>query len=106
MLVVQVLTCVYVFKQLISIYSCIRARIGLIFIKCVNVPVRLLQRQSSGSTVHSFNQGEIREKLQAFPGGSIDLLKQESGVAVLTINNPSRMNAFSGRVTLCVYIFQ
>uniref|UniRef100_UPI0037E99A5E ethylmalonyl-CoA decarboxylase n=1 Tax=Semicossyphus pulcher TaxID=241346 RepID=UPI0037E99A5E len=60
---------------------------------------RLLQRQSRGcvySSVHGFNQEEIREKLQAFPGGSIDLLKQESGVAVLTVNNPSRMNAFSG----------
>uniref|UniRef100_A0A8C7MBM7 Uncharacterized protein n=1 Tax=Oncorhynchus kisutch TaxID=8019 RepID=A0A8C7MBM7_ONCKI len=39
---------------------------------------------------------EIREKLQAFPGGSIDLVKQESGIAVLTVNNPARMNAFSG----------
>ncbi|XP_056900882.1 ethylmalonyl-CoA decarboxylase isoform X1 [Takifugu flavidus] len=48
------------------------------------------------SRIHDFNQEEIREKLQAFPGGSIDLLKQESGVAVLTVNNPSRMNAFSG----------
>ncbi|XP_054477944.1 ethylmalonyl-CoA decarboxylase [Anoplopoma fimbria] len=60
---------------------------------------RLLQRQSRGcvySSVHGFNQEEITEKLQAFPGGSIDLLKQESGIAVLTINYPSRMNAFSG----------
>ncbi|XP_020490361.1 ethylmalonyl-CoA decarboxylase [Labrus bergylta] len=60
---------------------------------------RLLQRQSRGcvySITHGFNQDEIREKLQAFPGGSIDLLKQESGIAVLTINNPARMNAFSG----------
>ncbi|XP_074508617.1 ethylmalonyl-CoA decarboxylase isoform X4 [Sebastes fasciatus] len=61
--------------------------------------VRLLQRRSSGcvySSVDGFNQEEIREKLQAFPGGSIDLLKQESGIAVMTINYPSRMNAFSG----------
>uniref|UniRef100_A0A673CVJ7 Ethylmalonyl-CoA decarboxylase 1 n=2 Tax=Sphaeramia orbicularis TaxID=375764 RepID=A0A673CVJ7_9TELE len=61
--------------------------------------VRLLQRQSSGgvySSIHGFNPEEIREKLQAFPGGSIDLHKQESGIAVMTINNPSRMNAFSG----------
>uniref|UniRef100_A0A665TPI8 Ethylmalonyl-CoA decarboxylase 1 n=1 Tax=Echeneis naucrates TaxID=173247 RepID=A0A665TPI8_ECHNA len=58
----------------------------------------LLQIQSSLYTsVHGFNQEEIREKLLAFPGGSIDLLKQDSGIAVLTINNPSRMNAFSGR---------
>ncbi|KAM6994623.1 ethylmalonyl-CoA decarboxylase isoform 1-T2 [Tautogolabrus adspersus] len=60
---------------------------------------RLLQRQSRGcvySSIHGFNQDEIKEKLQAFPGGSIDLFKQESGIAVLTINNPTRMNAFSG----------
>ncbi|XP_071004083.1 ethylmalonyl-CoA decarboxylase-like [Oncorhynchus clarkii lewisi] len=43
-----------------------------------------------------FQEKEIREKLQAFPGGSIDLVKQESGIAVLTVNNPARMNAFSG----------
>uniref|UniRef100_A0A3B3DPS0 Ethylmalonyl-CoA decarboxylase 1 n=1 Tax=Oryzias melastigma TaxID=30732 RepID=A0A3B3DPS0_ORYME len=58
-----------------------------------------LQRQSSGSvysSIHGFSQEEIKEKLQAFPGGSIDLLKQDSGIAVLTINNPPRMNAFSG----------
>ncbi|KAM6909828.1 ethylmalonyl-CoA decarboxylase isoform 1-T2 [Xenentodon cancila] len=61
--------------------------------------VRLLQRQSSGgvySSVHGFDQEEIRKKLQTFPGGSIELLKQDSGIAVLTVNNPSRMNAFSG----------
>lgn len=39
---------------------------------------------------------EIRNKLQLFPGGSIDLQKQESGIAVMTVNNPARMNAFSG----------
>lgn len=52
------------------------------------------------ASVHSFNQEEIREKLRVFPGGSIDLLKQESGIAVLTINYPSRMNAFSGEMTV------
>ncbi|CAN9513921.1 unnamed protein product [Ophioblennius macclurei] len=66
---------------------------------CRSFWFRLQQRKSSGcvySSVHGFNKEEIREKLQAFPGGSIDLLKQDSGIAVLTINNPSRMNAFSG----------
>lgn len=63
-----------------------------------NLSSRLLQRRSSSSSIHSFNQAEIKEKLQAFPGGSIDLLKQESGIGVLTINNPSRMNAFSGTI--------
>ncbi|KAK2844267.1 hypothetical protein Q5P01_010926 [Channa striata] len=60
---------------------------------------RLQQRQSSGcvySSIHGFNQNEVREKLQAFAGGSVDLLKQDSGIGVLTINNPSLMNAFSG----------
>lgn len=39
---------------------------------------------------------EIRKKLRLFPGGSIDLQKRESGIAVMTVNNPARMNAFSG----------
>lgn len=61
--------------------------------------VRVLQRHSSDwvySSNHGFNPDEIREKLLAFPGGSIDLSKQDSGIALLTVNNPSRMNAFSG----------
>uniref|UniRef100_A0A674AT83 Ethylmalonyl-CoA decarboxylase 1 n=1 Tax=Salmo trutta TaxID=8032 RepID=A0A674AT83_SALTR len=51
---------------------------------------------SVSTTAKGFQEKEIREKLQAFPGGSIDLVKQESGIAVLTVNNPARMNAFSG----------
>ncbi|KAI4904064.1 hypothetical protein NFI96_033890 [Prochilodus magdalenae] len=43
---------------------------------------------------------DIRQKLQLFPGGSIDLHKQESGIAVMTVNNPARMNAFSGSMML------
>lgn len=73
-----------------------------IYIKCVNIPPRLLLRKSS--RIHNFNQEEIREKLQAFPGGSIDLLRQESGVAVLTVNNPSRMNAFSGKARSALWV--
>lgn len=61
------------------------------------VSVRALQQNR---TVRRHTTGapeSIREKLQAFPGGSIDLQKrQESGIAVLTVNNPARMNAFSG----------
>ncbi|XP_061919482.1 ethylmalonyl-CoA decarboxylase [Entelurus aequoreus] len=59
---------------------------------------RTWQRQTSSCvyTEKDFNQAEIMEKLQAYSGGSIDLSKQDSGIAVLTINNPSRMNAFSG----------
>ncbi|XP_023668858.1 ethylmalonyl-CoA decarboxylase [Paramormyrops kingsleyae] len=43
---------------------------------------------------------EIRGKLSMFPGGSVNLVKQESGIAVLTVNNPDRMNAFSGTMML------
>ncbi|XP_037533031.1 ethylmalonyl-CoA decarboxylase [Nematolebias whitei] len=59
----------------------------------------LLQRPTRGcvySSVHGFDPDEVRDQLRAFPGGSVDLLKQDSGVAVLTVNNPPRMNAFSG----------
>ncbi|KAM4568112.1 LOW QUALITY PROTEIN: ethylmalonyl-CoA decarboxylase [Fundulus diaphanus] len=62
---------------------------------------RQAQRQSRGcvySSVHGFNHQEIRGKLRAFPGGSVDLLRRDSGIAVLTINNPARMNAFSGTI--------
>ncbi|XP_076006521.1 ethylmalonyl-CoA decarboxylase [Genypterus blacodes] len=61
--------------------------------------IRWMQTQSSSfvsSSIHGFNEEEIRDKLQGFHGGSIDLLTQESGIAVLTINNPSHMNAFTG----------
>ncbi|XP_061674977.1 ethylmalonyl-CoA decarboxylase [Syngnathoides biaculeatus] len=59
---------------------------------------RMWQRQSSGRvyTELDFDQEEMKEKLLGFPGGTIELNKQESGIAVLTINNPSRMNAFTG----------
>uniref|UniRef100_A0A1A8G692 Ethylmalonyl-CoA decarboxylase n=1 Tax=Nothobranchius korthausae TaxID=1143690 RepID=A0A1A8G692_9TELE len=66
---------------------------------CCGVWIRQLQRRVHGgvySSVHGFSHDEVRQKLEAFPGGSIDLLKQDSGLAVMTINNPSRMNAFSG----------
>ncbi|KAL2084605.1 hypothetical protein ACEWY4_020123 [Coilia grayii] len=52
------------------------------------------------SGVHGFNDEEIKGKLLAFPGGSIDLVKQDSGIAVMTVNNPARMNAFSGTMML------
>ncbi|MCI4374023.1 hypothetical protein PGIGA_G00001280 [Pangasianodon gigas] len=54
------------------------------------------QKQTFCCKVHDSQEEEIRKKLQLFPGGSIDLQKQESGIAVMTVNNPARMNAFSG----------
>ncbi|XP_076827700.1 ethylmalonyl-CoA decarboxylase [Brachyhypopomus gauderio] len=43
---------------------------------------------------------QIREKFKLFPGGCVDLHKQEAGIAVMTVNNPTRMNAFSGSMML------
>ncbi|XP_062394344.1 ethylmalonyl-CoA decarboxylase isoform X1 [Sardina pilchardus] len=70
--------------------------------KSTTLTVRRLQcRQTAVYTVvHGFNDEEIRGKLRAFHGGSIDLIKQDSGIAVMTVNNPARMNAFSGTMML------
>ncbi|TRY53718.1 hypothetical protein DNTS_020268 [Danionella cerebrum] len=49
----------------------------------------------------SLPSGEFREKLRCFQGGSVELLKQpNTGVAMITLNNPARMNAFSGSMML------
>ncbi|XP_043920005.1 ethylmalonyl-CoA decarboxylase [Protopterus annectens] len=59
---------------------------------------RLLQQKHRlvYTASQEFNENEITEKLQQFPGGSIDLKKGNDGIAFLTVNNPSKMNAFSG----------
>nr|AAH95165.1 Zgc:110060 [Danio rerio] len=72
------------------------------------VRCRLIQTRSAVRKIlqqnRAFCSGSskgIREKLQAFPGGSVELQKlQESGIAVLTVSNPARMNAFSGCMML------
>ncbi|XP_039603758.1 ethylmalonyl-CoA decarboxylase [Polypterus senegalus] len=68
--------------------------------KCLQTVQNMHLLQPKRNNIYSasdgFDEEEIRKKLQCFPGGSIDLLKQKNGVAVLTINNPSRMNAFTG----------
>ncbi|XP_003404274.1 ethylmalonyl-CoA decarboxylase [Loxodonta africana] len=52
------------------------------------------------NTSHSFHEEEVKKTLQQFPGGSIDLQKQDNGIGILTLNNPSKMNAFSGVMML------
>ncbi|XP_060139383.1 ethylmalonyl-CoA decarboxylase isoform X3 [Globicephala melas] len=52
------------------------------------------------STSHGFHEEEVKRKLEQFPGGSIDLQKEDSGIGILTLNNPSKMNAFSGVMML------
>jgi len=67
------------------------------------VSLRVLQQNRTVRRHTTGAHESIREKLQAFPGGSIDLQKrQESGIAVLTVNNPARMNAFSGNLLVCL----
>uniref|UniRef100_G1RVB4 Ethylmalonyl-CoA decarboxylase n=2 Tax=Nomascus leucogenys TaxID=61853 RepID=G1RVB4_NOMLE len=52
------------------------------------------------STSHGFYEEEVKKKLEQFPGGSIDLQKEDNGIGILTLNNPSKMNAFSGVMML------
>ncbi|XP_037376262.1 ethylmalonyl-CoA decarboxylase isoform X1 [Talpa occidentalis] len=52
------------------------------------------------STAHGFYEEEFKKKLLQFPGGSVDLLKKDNGIGILTLNNPSKMNAFSGVMML------
>lgn len=52
------------------------------------------------NTSHGFHDEEIKKSLQQFPGGSIDLQKKDDGIGILTLNNPSKRNAFSGAMIL------
>ncbi|XP_040330510.1 ethylmalonyl-CoA decarboxylase isoform X1 [Herpailurus yagouaroundi] len=52
------------------------------------------------NTSHGFHEEEVKKKLEQFPGGSVDLQKEDSGIGILTLNNPSKMNAFSGVMIL------
>uniref|UniRef100_A0A8C8RJI6 Ethylmalonyl-CoA decarboxylase n=1 Tax=Pelusios castaneus TaxID=367368 RepID=A0A8C8RJI6_9SAUR len=49
---------------------------------------------------HGFEEEEIKKKLQQFGGGSINLCKEDNGIGILTLNNPKRMNAFTGTMML------
>ncbi|XP_007944798.2 ethylmalonyl-CoA decarboxylase [Orycteropus afer afer] len=52
------------------------------------------------NTSHGFHEEEVKEKLKQFTGGCIDLQKKDNGIGILTLNNPSKMNAFSGVMML------
>ncbi|XP_012661536.1 ethylmalonyl-CoA decarboxylase [Otolemur garnettii] len=52
------------------------------------------------NTSHGFHEEEVKKKLMQFPGGSVDLQKEDSGIGILTLNNPTKMNAFSGVMML------
>lgn len=48
------------------------------------------------NTSHGFHEEEVKKILAQFPGGSVDLQKKQNGIGILTLNNPNKMNAFSG----------
>lgn len=64
----------------------------------LSVRTKLLNQVGASlyNTSHGFHEEEVKKKLQQFPGGSIDLQKKDDGIGILTLNNPSKMNAFSG----------
>ncbi|XP_067874291.1 ethylmalonyl-CoA decarboxylase [Heterodontus francisci] len=72
--------------------------------KCLLCGLRSQVLQQRGlsvyTSVYRMNEDDIKEKLQQFPGGSIDLQKDQNGIATLIINHPERMNAFSGTMML------
>ncbi|XP_051031434.1 ethylmalonyl-CoA decarboxylase [Phodopus roborovskii] len=67
----------------------------------VSARTKLLQTGVSlYNTSHGFHEEEVKKILEQFPGGSIDLQKNQNGIGILTLNNPSKMNAFSGVMML------
>ncbi|XP_008689349.1 ethylmalonyl-CoA decarboxylase isoform X3 [Ursus americanus] len=68
----------------------------------LSVRTKLLHQMgvSLYNTSHGYHEEEVKKKLQQFPGGSIELQKEDSGIGILTLNNPSKMNAFSGVMML------
>ncbi|NXE49251.1 ECHD1 decarboxylase, partial [Casuarius casuarius] len=63
---------------------------------------RIIQqrRASLYDCAHGYQEELIKKKLQQFPGGSINLSKEENGIGILTLNNPRLMNAFTGTMML------
>ncbi|XP_062926705.1 ethylmalonyl-CoA decarboxylase [Mobula hypostoma] len=72
--------------------------------KCALCSLRnqiLLQRSlSTYTSVYRVNEDDIKGKLEQLRGGSVDLQKDQNGIATLIINHPDRMNAFSGTMML------
>ncbi|NXN98970.1 ECHD1 decarboxylase, partial [Rhinopomastus cyanomelas] len=57
---------------------------------------RILQQRNMYSSSHGYQEELIKQKLQQFAGGSINLSKDSNGIGVLTLNNPKLMNALTG----------
>ncbi|KAF1465474.1 Ethylmalonyl-CoA decarboxylase, partial [Pygoscelis antarcticus] len=63
---------------------------------------RILQQRRASLYIdaHGYEEELIKKKLQQFAGGSINLSKEDSGIGILTLNNPKLMNAFTGTMML------
>ncbi|NXS66521.1 ECHD1 decarboxylase, partial [Pandion haliaetus] len=63
---------------------------------------RLLQQRKMSlySGAHGYEEELVKKKLKQFAGGSISLSKDDSGIGILTLNNPKLMNAFTGTMML------
>ncbi|XP_074043638.1 ethylmalonyl-CoA decarboxylase isoform X2 [Macrotis lagotis] len=74
------------------------------FLKTSSLSVRKKLWQQTGfplyNTSHGFHEENVKKKLQQFTGGSVDLHKEDSGIGILILNNPSKKNAFSGVMML------
>ncbi|KAM9005995.1 ethylmalonyl-CoA decarboxylase isoform X2 [Sarcophilus harrisii] len=74
------------------------------FLKTSTLSVRKKLFQQTGfpvyCTSHGFYEEDVKKKLQQFTGGSIDLQKEDDGIGILTLNNPSKKNALSGVMML------
>ncbi|XP_041044524.1 ethylmalonyl-CoA decarboxylase isoform X1 [Carcharodon carcharias] len=72
--------------------------------KCLLCGLRSQILQQRGlsvyTSVYRMNEDDIKQKLQQFSGGSIDLQKDQNGIATLIINHPERKNAFSGTMMI------
>ncbi|NXF38064.1 ECHD1 decarboxylase, partial [Nyctibius bracteatus] len=63
---------------------------------------RILQQRRAllYNAAHGYEEESIKKKLKQFAGGSINLSKEDSGIGLLTLNNPKLMNAFTGTMML------
>nr|XP_033793310.1 ethylmalonyl-CoA decarboxylase [Geotrypetes seraphini]XP_033793311.1 ethylmalonyl-CoA decarboxylase [Geotrypetes seraphini]XP_033793312.1 ethylmalonyl-CoA decarboxylase [Geotrypetes seraphini]XP_033793313.1 ethylmalonyl-CoA decarboxylase [Geotrypetes seraphini]XP_033793314.1 ethylmalonyl-CoA decarboxylase [Geotrypetes seraphini]XP_033793315.1 ethylmalonyl-CoA decarboxylase [Geotrypetes seraphini]XP_033793316.1 ethylmalonyl-CoA decarboxylase [Geotrypetes seraphini]XP_033793317.1 ethylmalon len=77
--------------------TCIWRRLLLQPVKCRITCQRI---ESIYNRTHGFDENEIKEKLQHFSGGSIDLSKGNDGIGVLTLNNSVHKNALTGTMMI------
>ena len=75
-----------------------KSQIGRKLLQCVTNSQRNINCTQNKSlfTGDKLSLSETKLFLNKFKSGEVRLNKKENGIAVLTINNPERRNAFSG----------